>query len=286
MWSICNNSWNPQCKVVITATMINIINSIWYAINQMRFNDKKIPRKSSLSSVLSSNALCGNLFKVVASSNIYNFVLLKNFNVTQHPPKAPKIIEVIWKPPPPAWIKCNIDGSSTNIGSSYGGVFRDSSSNFLLCFVELTGDGDAYHAESSGVMRAIEMEKQYNWNNRWLECDYALVINAIKNKNLVPWKVRNWWENCMNITTSMNFLATHVFREGNVCVDQLAIIGSTIDHLMVWFHAPYCIRTPHVLIQYQLAIIGSTIDHLMVWFHAPYCIRTPHVLMLMVWFQP
>jgi len=93
-------------------------------------------------------------------------------------------------------------------------------------------------------MRGIELEKQYKWNNLWLECDSALVIHAINNKNLVPWKVRNRWEKCMHITTSMNFLATHVFPEGNVCADQLASFGSTIDHLMVWFHAPECIRTP------------------------------------------
>ena len=40
MWSLCNRSWNPQCKLVITATMINILNSIWYARNQVRFSNK------------------------------------------------------------------------------------------------------------------------------------------------------------------------------------------------------------------------------------------------------
>jgi len=96
MWSICNASWNPQCKIIITATMINIINSIWFAGNQMRFQNKIIHRKSSLATVKSNTALCGNISKVVASNNISNFVILKKFDVTLHPPRAPQIIEVIW----------------------------------------------------------------------------------------------------------------------------------------------------------------------------------------------
>jgi len=30
MWNICNRSWNPQCRLVITAVMINIICTVWY----------------------------------------------------------------------------------------------------------------------------------------------------------------------------------------------------------------------------------------------------------------
>jgi hypothetical protein len=95
IWSVCNMSWNPQCKLVITAALINIINSIWYARNQGRFSKKTVPWRSSLSNVIASTCLSGNLSKVVASASISNFVILKKFNVNLHPPKAPKIIEVI-----------------------------------------------------------------------------------------------------------------------------------------------------------------------------------------------
>lgn len=91
-------------------------------------------------------------------------------------------------------------------------------------------------------MRAIELAKQYGWNNLWLECDSSLVINAIKNNSLVPWRVRNIWMNCMFIVNSMNFMATHVFREGNVCADILANVGLSLSHLTVWLNLHDSIR--------------------------------------------
>lgn len=93
-------------------------------------------------------------------------------------------------------------------------------------------------------MRAIELANQFHWNNLCLECDSALVINAIKNLSLVPCRLRNRWENCLRITNSMNFIATHVLREWNTCADVLANAGLNVSHLRVWFNIPDCIREP------------------------------------------
>jgi len=90
------------------------------------------------------------------------------------------------EPPILHWIKCNTDGSTTLNTSSCGGIFRDKNSKFVLCFVENTGVGNAYHAELSGAMSVIELAAQHNWNSLWLECDSALVVNAFKNQSLVP----------------------------------------------------------------------------------------------------
>jgi len=186
MWSICNASWNPQCKIVITTTIINIINSIWFARNQMGFKNKRIHWKSSLVTVKCNTTLCGNLSKVVASNNISNFVILIFFDVILHPPRAPQSIEVLWKPPPPQWVKCNTYGSTILQSAACGGIFRDYNSDFLLCFAENAGNVNVFQAELYGALRAIEIANQFNWRNLWLECDSALVINAIRNKSQVP----------------------------------------------------------------------------------------------------
>lgn len=153
-----------------------------------------------------------------------DFIILKKFNVSVHPPNAPKIIEVIWNPPIFNWIKCNTDGSTTNTSSACGGIFRDNQAKFLLCFAEKTKNGSAFYAELSGVLKAIELAHTYNWNCLWLECDSALVVNAFKNQSLIPWKLRNRLENCLRIVSRMNFFVSHVYREGNCCADALANI--------------------------------------------------------------
>jgi hypothetical protein len=40
IWSLCQNSSSPQCKLVIKVAIINIFNAIWLARNNVRFNNK------------------------------------------------------------------------------------------------------------------------------------------------------------------------------------------------------------------------------------------------------
>ncbi|XP_024628761.1 uncharacterized protein [Medicago truncatula] len=94
------------------------------------------------------------------------------------------------------------------------GTTRNSDADCLLCFAENVGPENAYFAELAGAMRAIDIAYQNNWMNLWLELDYALVVNAFKNNSEVPWKLRNRWNNYINKTKSMTFIASHVFREG------------------------------------------------------------------------
>jgi len=172
----------------------------------MRFQNKKINWRSSIASIISNAALSGNLSSKVASPSISNFVILKKFSVTLHPPRAPKIIVVIWQPPSPNWTKCNTDGSTSGNMYSCGGIFRNCNSDMLICFGENTGTGNSLHVELSGAMRAIELATTHQWLNLWLEVDSELVVRAFKNQYLVPWHLKNRWMNCMLLTRNMNFL--------------------------------------------------------------------------------
>ncbi|KEH37145.1 hypothetical protein MtrunA17_Chr2g0294011 [Medicago truncatula] len=49
--------------------------------------------------------------------------------------------------------------------------------------------------ELCGAMRAIGVASQKQWNFLWLETDSMLVVQAFKSSILVPWQVRNRWNN-------------------------------------------------------------------------------------------
>jgi hypothetical protein len=80
-------------------------------------------------------------------------------------------------------------------------------------------------AENIGNKLAYEIAYENHWLNIWLETDSVLVVKAFSNLSLIPWSLRNRWMNCILMTRSMNFFVSHVYREGNVCVDVLANLG-------------------------------------------------------------
>jgi hypothetical protein len=128
IWTTSDRFSNHQTKLVVNSAIINIINAIWFSRNQLRFNNKKITWKSSISSVTALVRLAGNNFKECSLSMTY-FTILKKFDITFQPTRAPKIIEVIWHPPVDPWIKCNTNGCATSSTSSYGGIFRNASAD-------------------------------------------------------------------------------------------------------------------------------------------------------------
>lgn len=45
----------------------------------------------------------------------------------------------------------------------------------------------------------------------------------------------------------MNFIETHIFKEGNECADFLANLGFNVANMTVWMDLPDCIGTPYVM---------------------------------------
>jgi len=238
IWKLCDRGWSPQCKVVIKAAIINILATIWFVRNQARFNNKKIHWNSAINLISSSVSLTGNYTKLTSTSSMIDFQVLKKFNIHIHPPRALVIKEVMWSPPLHNWIKGNSDGSATSTSSACGIIFRNSISDSILCVAENLGVGSAFIAEICGAMRAIEIAHQRNWTNFWLETDSMLVVVAFANDTIVPWNLCNRWCNCKKLTLSMNFVISHIFREGNQCVDSLANVGLSIQGLFSWETAP------------------------------------------------
>jgi len=161
---------------------------------------------------------------------------LKTCKVNIKPPRASLIKEVIWAPSLSSWVKVNTDGASIPTRAAAGGIFRNFEGVCLGGFSQFLGDANALHAELIAAMNAIEVAALMGFSNVWLESDSQLVIRAFKSNTVVPWGLRNRWENCIHITHRMRFCASHIYREGNTCADSLANFGLSLSSLhLFWF---------------------------------------------------
>lgn len=244
IWNVCDRSWTPQCKLAITACLVNVINCIWYVRNQARFQNKIIDWRIAINIIISSTALSGNNTTKTSAVDMTEFRILKALKINIHPPKAPSIKEVLWQPPIINWLKVNTDGAVTKNPSkaACGGIFRSSEGFTRGCFAQNLSTDSAFVAEILGAILAIEIAQSKNWNHVWLETDSKLLTLAFKNHKMIPWNLRNRWINCIEATKQMNFMVSHIYREGNVCADALANIGLNIIGFAWWQEAPSNIR--------------------------------------------
>ncbi|KAL5163978.1 hypothetical protein HKD37_18G049391 [Glycine soja] len=90
----------------------------------------------------------------------------------------------------------------------------------------------------SGAMLSNEIVHQKGGHNLWRERDSSLVVQSFKNSDLVPWKLKNRWSNCINLTKTMNFLVGHIFREDNTCADILANEAHSYNEFYWWNSLP------------------------------------------------
>jgi ribonuclease HI len=236
LWSICNRGWGPQCKFVIIAAIINILNTIWQFRNQCRFNGTKPLLNSAMALIIANTSFSGNATKSTTNSSMVDFRILKAFNVSLHPPNSPSIKEVVWSPPIASWVKCNTDGAAAgNPGpASCAGVFRDHNAQFLGGFTVNLGISSSFHAELLGVINAIDIAFDKGWWNLWLETDSLMVTLAHKSPSLIPWRLRNRWYNCFHKLKNMNFILSHIYREGNALADKFASLGLNSTGF-IWF---------------------------------------------------
>lgn len=214
-------------KDVVLSSIINVIWYIWFCRNKLKFENITILVKSAIHRIIVDTSLSGNSSKGHMSASIDELAILKLFSVKGRLSRAPVIKQINWQPPLCGWNKCNSDGATRGLPrhAASGGIFRDTSAAILGCFDSYIGITNSFVAELEGAMLAIEIAHNEGWNHLWLECESLLVVSAFSSFNLVPWKIRNRWRNCMHLCNSMNFRVSHIYKEGNSCAYRLAAYG-------------------------------------------------------------
>ncbi|PKU74895.1 Putative ribonuclease H protein [Dendrobium catenatum] len=93
-----------------------------------------------------------------------------------------RLFNVFWRPPPPNWIKVNVDAS---LFSSYkagiGGVFRDHRGRFLMAFGKKLTHWDISYLELLSIlsMKEVTRDWMYAYKGMIIEGDNQNVINFI-----------------------------------------------------------------------------------------------------------
>ncbi|KAE9589176.1 putative ribonuclease H-like domain-containing protein [Lupinus albus] len=184
--------------------------------------------------------MSGMFSKACAHNDIKEFTILKLFNIDIHYNKAPRIIEIIWKPPASGWIKINTVGAAHGApGLSGGGsIFRDNKGDCLGCFSASFGIQTTIFAELYTVILAIDLAFHNGWKVIWLECDSTTVVDIFLGKAKPPWKLLSRWRHCEFLLKSMMCHVSHIYREGNSCADKLTNYGIHSNVFNWWNEAP------------------------------------------------
>jgi ribonuclease HI len=110
------------------------------------------------------------------------------------------------------WVKCNCDGASLGNPdlSSCGGIFRNSDALFVGAFSFNLGISSSLNAELVDARIAIETAVNKGWSQLWLESYSMLVVKAFSSSKVVPWALRNKWDNFLARISNMNVFVSHI----------------------------------------------------------------------------
>jgi len=80
-------------------------------------------------------------------------------------------------------------------------------------------------AEFVGAIIVLEEAQKAGYRQLWLECDSSIVCSPFSSNSLVPWTLRNRWNKGFSFCRGIDYKISHIFREGNHCVDKLTSLG-------------------------------------------------------------
>jgi len=199
---------------------------IWRMSNYARFQNK-IDVSRTILVIKDLTFLVGNSSKTSMKNDMLDLNVIKIFGINTRTGKVFHPLPVRWEFPSPGWVKINTDEAASGYPSlaTCGGIFRGSIRKFIGAFSAFLEVQTTMVAEFYGVIHAMEEAQNMLLTNVWFECDSALVCIAFTARTNVLWMLRNQWSTCLNYCGKIGFRVTHIFREGNVCVDKLANLG-------------------------------------------------------------
>jgi len=148
------------------------------------------------------------------------------------------LIPSTWSPPSLPFIKLNFDGASKgNPGTAgYGAVFRDHLGHILLIAAGYLGHSKNNTTELWGLIRGLQLASEHGFNNLVVEGDSQIIINMLwrilnganLEKIMPSWRLSHGLQMLTNLMKpTQTIFPTHVRRQENQVVDELANLGTT-----------------------------------------------------------
>lgn len=94
-----------------------------------------------------------------------------------------------------------------------------------------------------------------------------MVIQSYSNSNLVSWKLKTRWLNCITLTRQIQFHVSHIYREDNMCVDELTNV-SFYTRCFTWWDLPHrCIWNDFNRNRYNIIFYRFEILIIIIWIY-------------------
>ncbi|XP_057788467.1 uncharacterized protein LOC131005480 [Salvia miltiorrhiza] len=221
--------------------VVTLIWGLWSARNQAAFHDVQPKTQAMVSLLFLSFKETSSNFRLGCMANsIRELQVFHRLKVPGNPRPTPVIVDVIWKLPPPLWLKANIDGSIRGEPAAMhaGGVIRNAFNLVIVCYHFSVGPGFPFEVELLALLIILERAATNNWYNLWVESDSTYVVNIFNNRStLVPWHFRGHWLAAPKGVAHCSIMCSHIFREGNKVADFMA---SSVSQDSFWYHSLSC----------------------------------------------
>ena len=187
--------WSARCMITISAQLtplwrmaiISVFWSVWHIWNLFLFENQVPSIHHVLSIIWSSIREANGLSFGSMENQVDELAILHTLHIQDRPSRAPRIIEILWKPLPPGWIKVNTDGAAFGCPSlvGSGGIFLNRRGFVHGCFAIPIRLAFAFESKLVAAIQAISFAWDRNWRKLWLETDSMYLVHLFRSKSLV-----------------------------------------------------------------------------------------------------
>lgn len=136
-----------------------------------------------------------------------------------------------WEPPDHNWVKLNCDGSVTDLGerSGVGGVFRNSSGDFLLGFAANMGSLSITEAELWAMFMGICLANLHGFGRVIIDSDSLTAVRLINSGCSSLHPAFNLVNDIHSHMIPGSMQISHIWRDANQVADCMAKFGLNLD---------------------------------------------------------